>query len=109
MERNRGKPGGVDAALHQECLKRVDAIGIQVPVGAGAQQHPLRHVSPPEAHRIADDERVDAVASDMGRRRQSVRPGADHEQRDVRAVVIDHAEFARGSRLMLDGLERIRR
>ena len=56
---------------------------IQMPVGAGAQQHPLRHVLPPEAHRISNDERLDPTAFGVCGRRQPVGPGADHQQRDV--------------------------
>ena len=78
---------GINAALHQECLKRVDAVSIQVPVGAGAQQHPLRHVASPEAHRLAKDEWFDSMSLGIRRRGQPVGSGAYDQQRNVGVTV----------------------
>jgi peptidoglycan/LPS O-acetylase OafA/YrhL len=70
-----------DRPLLEVGLQGVDPGRVQVPVGAGAQEHPLGHVLAPEAHRPTHHHGVDAALAGVGGGRQRVGPGPDDQQR----------------------------
>ena len=47
----------------------------------GAQEHPRRHLAPPEGHRLPEDTRLDARRAQVRARRQSVGARADDRHR----------------------------
>jgi len=75
-----------DRMLLQIRLERVYPSGVEMPVRTGAQKHALRHILPPERHRTANDDCVDATLTSQAGRRQRVRPRPNDEK-----VCGDHA------------------
>ena len=80
VDRDRVVVGRVEPAVLEERLEGVLAVGVEVPVGAGAQVHVGRHLVAPEGERPPDDGGVDVAVAGVRRRGVRVGPRADDEQ-----------------------------
>ena len=63
-----------DRSFLDKRRERVDIAGVEMSVDARPQEHAFRHVLSPEAHRMADSQRLDGVLQRKRRRRETVRP-----------------------------------
>ena len=84
-DRDRVQLRGAQAAVLDVRRERVFTAGVEVPVGARAQEHVCRHLVAPERHRDPDDVGVDAVVAGVrcrgvgvGTRTDDEQVGADH-------------------------------